>query len=179
MKERHATGHESFTLVLGGARSGKSDHALKLAMAAPAPWVFVATAESLDAEMEDRIRRHKEIRGEGWVTMEVPIDLAGAIEQAPVDTPMVIDCFTLWLSNLMLGGYNVDHEIGRLDEALRARNAATIAVANEVGLGIIPETPLGRSFRDQAGALNRHLAAIAGKVILMVAGLPLTIKPVR
>ena len=177
MKERHATGQEKLTLVLGGARSGKSDHALKLAMAAPAPWVFVATAEPLDAEMQDRIRRHKEIRGEGWVTMEAPIDLAGAIEQAPVDTPMVIDCFTLWLSNLMLGGCAVDHEIGRFDEALAARSAATIAVANEVGLGIVPETPLGRAFRDQAGILNRHLAAQAGKVILMVAGLPLTIKP--
>ena len=111
--------------------------------------------------------------------MEAPIDLAGVMEQAPVDTPMVIDCFTLWLSNLMLGGCNIDHEIGRFDEALRARGAVTIAVANEVGLGIIPETPLGRDFRDQAGALNRHLAAQAGKVILMVAGLPLTIKPVQ
>ena len=177
MTKEHATGHEALTLVLGGARSGKSDHALNLAMAAPPPWIFVATAEPLDAEMQDRIQRHKEIRGEGWVTLEAPIDLAAAIEQAPVDTVMVIDCFTLWLSNLMLGGCNVDHEIGRFDEALRARSAATIAVANEVGLGIIPETPLGRAFRDQAGTLNRHLAAIAGEVILMVAGLPLTIKP--
>jgi len=177
MKERHATGHESLTLVLGGARSGKSDHALTLAMAAPAPWVFVATAEALDAEMQERIRRHKEIRGEGWVTLEAPIDLAGAMEQAPVDSVMVIDCFTLWLSNLMLGGCNIDHEVGRFDEALRARSADTIAVANEVGLGIVPATPLGRAFRDQAGALNGHLAAMAGKVILMVAGLPLTIKP--
>jgi len=177
MKERHATGHENLTLVLGGARSGKSDHALKLAMAAAPPWIFVATAEALDAEMEERIKRHKEMRGEGWVTLEAPIDLAGAMEQAPVDTPVVIDCFTLWLSNLMLGECNVDSEIGRFDEALGARSAATIAVANEVGLGIIPETPLGRAFRDQAGALNRHLAAQAGKVILMVAGLPLTIKP--
>jgi adenosylcobinamide kinase / adenosylcobinamide-phosphate guanylyltransferase len=177
MKERHVTGHENFTFVLGGARSGKSDYALKLAMATPPPWVFVATAEPLDAEMQDRIRRHKEIRGEGWVTLEAPIDLAGAMEQAPVDMPMVIDCFTLWLSNLMRGECNIDHEVGRFDEALGARNATTIAVANEVGLGIIPETPLGRAFRDQAGALNRHLAATAGKVILMVAGLPLTIKP--
>jgi adenosylcobinamide kinase/adenosylcobinamide-phosphate guanylyltransferase len=177
MIEKHATGHEALTLVLGGARSGKSDHALKLAIAAPPPWIFVATAEPLDAEMQDRIRRHKEIRGEGWVTMEAPIDLAGAMEQAPMDSVMVIDCFTLWLSNLMLGGCNIDHEVGRLDEGLRARSAATIAVANEVGLGIVPETPLGRAFRDQAGVLNRHLAAMAGKVILMVAGLPLTIKP--
>jgi len=179
MTDKHATGHGALTLVLGGARSGKSDHALKLAMAAAPPWVFVATAEPLDAEMQDRIRHHKEIRGEGWVTMEAPIDLAGAKEQVPVDTVMVIDCFTLWLSNLMLGGCNIDHEIGRFDEALRARSASTIAVANEVGLGIVPETPLGRAFRDQAGVLNRYLAAIAGKVILMVAGLPLTIKPAQ
>jgi adenosylcobinamide kinase/adenosylcobinamide-phosphate guanylyltransferase len=179
MTDKDATGHECLTLVLGGARSGKSDHALKLAMSTPPPWVFVATAEPLDAEMQDRIRRHKEVRGEGWVTLEAPIDLAGAMEQAPVDAPMVIDCFTLWLSNLMLRDYNIDHEFGRFDEALRARSAATIAVANEVGLGIIPETPLGRTFRDQAGILNRHLAAQAGKVILMVAGLPLMIKPVQ
>jgi len=179
MTDKDATGHESLTLMLGGARSGKSDHALKLAMAAPPPWVFVATAEPLDAEMRDRIRRHKEIRGEGWVTLEEPIDVAGAIERAPVDAPMVIDCFTLWLSNLMLGGYTVDYEIGRLDAALRTRSAVTIAVANEVGLGIVPETPLGRAFRDQAGALNKHLAAMAGQVILLVAGLPLTIKPGR
>jgi adenosylcobinamide kinase / adenosylcobinamide-phosphate guanylyltransferase len=177
MKESHATGHENLTLVLGGARSGKSDYALKLAMLAPSPWVFVATAEALDAEMQERIKRHKEMRGEGWVTIEAPIDLAGAMEQAPVDSVMVIDCFTLWLSNLMLGECNIDHEVGRFGEALRARSAATIAVANEVGLGIIPETPLGRAFRDQAGTLNQHLAAIAGKVILIVAGLPLTIKP--
>jgi adenosylcobinamide kinase/adenosylcobinamide-phosphate guanylyltransferase len=179
MTDNPATGHENFTLLLGGARSGKIDYALKLDIVAPPPWVFVATAEPLDAEMQDRIRRHKEIRGEGWVTMEAPIDLAGAMEQVPVDTVMVIDCFTLWLSNLMLGGCNIDHEIGRFDEALRARSASTIAVANEVGLGIVPETPLGRAFRDQAGVLNRYLAAIAGKVILMVAGLPLTIKPAQ
>ena len=147
------------------------------AMAAPPPWVFVATAEPLDAEMQDRIRRHKEVRGEGWVTLEAPIDLAGAMEQVPVDTPMVIDCFTLWLCNLMLGEANVDLAVCTFDHALGARTAPTIVVANEVGLGIIPETPLGRAFRDRAGMLNRHLAAMAGKVILMVAGLPLTIKP--
>jgi adenosylcobinamide kinase / adenosylcobinamide-phosphate guanylyltransferase len=177
--ERGPTGHERLTLVLGGARSGKSDYALKLAMAAPPPWVFVATAEPLDAEMQDRIKRHKEARGEGWITLEAPIDLASALEQAPVDAPVVIDCFTLWLSNLMLGGHSIEHEVGRLDAALDDRNAATIAVSNEVGLGVIPETPLGRTFRDEAGALNRHLAVQAGRVIMMVAGLPLTIKPVR
>jgi adenosylcobinamide kinase / adenosylcobinamide-phosphate guanylyltransferase len=179
MTDKDATRHEAFTFVLGGARSGKSDHALKLAMAAPAPWVFVATAEPLDAEMQDRIRRHQEVRGAGWITIEAPTDLAGAMEQAPMDAVMVIDCFTLWLSNLMLGGCDIDHEVGRFDEALGARSAATIAVANEVGLGIVPETPLGRAFRDQAGTLNRHLAAMAATVILMVAGLPLTIKPVQ
>ena len=166
-------------LVIGGARSGKSDHALALAMQAAQPWVFIATAEALDTEMQDRIKRHKEARGEGWITIEAPIDLAGAIEQAPVDAVVVIDCLTLWLSNLMLGGHDIDRQVACFDGALDARETTTIVVANEVGLGIVPETKLGRAFRDRAGSLNQHLAARAGKVILMVAGLPLTVKPER
>ena len=167
----------ALTLVLGGARSGKSNHALKLATKCPPPWVFIATAEPLDAEMENRIRHHRDERGEGWITIEAPIDLATAIDEAPVDAAIVIDCLTLWLSNLMLGDHDVDHEVARFDAALEARGMATIAVANEVGLGIIPETPLGRAFRDRAGWLNQHLASRAGKVIFMVAGVPVAVKP--
>jgi adenosylcobinamide kinase/adenosylcobinamide-phosphate guanylyltransferase len=178
MTAAHAA-DSALILVIGGARSGKSDHALALAMQAAQPWVFIATAEALDAEMQDRIKRHKEARGQGWITIEAPIDLAGAIEQAPADSVVVIDCLTLWLSNLMLGGHDIDHEIARFDAAVEDREAVTIAVANEVGLGIVPETRLGRDFRDRAGTLNQHLATSAGKVILMVAGLPLTVKPAR
>ena len=150
------------TLVIGGARSGKSRHAESLARAAPAPWAMIATAEALDEEMRERIALHQTTRGKGWMVMEAPV---------------VIDCLTLWLSNLMLGGHDLDLAVISLDTALRGRTAPTILVANEVGLGIVPETPLGRAFRDRAGALNQRLAARAGRVVLMVAGLPMTAKP--
>jgi adenosyl cobinamide kinase/adenosyl cobinamide phosphate guanylyltransferase len=165
------------TLVIGGARSGKSSHAQSLARATPAPWVMIATAEALDAEMRERIALHKASRGEGWIIMEAPIDLAGAITQAPTQAPVVIDCLTLWLSNLMLGDHDLDLAVIGFETALRARAAPTILVANEVGLGIVPETPLGRAFRDRAGSLNQRLAARAGQVVLMVAGVPLKVKP--
>jgi len=165
------------TFVIGGARSGKSSHAERLARATPAPWVMIATAEALDAEMGERIARHKATRGEGWNVMEAPIDLAGAIAQAPAAAPVVVDCLTLWLSNLMLGDHDLDLAVIGLETALRARAAPTIVVANEVGLGIVPETPLGRAFRDRAGSLNQRLAARAGHVVLMVAGVPLKVKP--
>ena len=167
----------SLTLVLGGARSGKSRYAHELAMQSPAPWVMIATAEALDEEMRMRIALHRQERGPEWMTLEAPVDLAGALAKAPAGAALVIDCLTLWLSNLMLGGHAIDAEIGRLDKALAARKAPTIAVANEVGLGIVPETALGRAFRDRAGTLNQHLAASATRVVLMVAGVPLTIKP--
>ena len=165
------------TFVLGGARSGKSRHAQSLARANPAPWVIIATAEALDEEMRGRIAEHKRERGDGWLTVEAPTDLAGALTEAPAGAPGVIDCLTLWLSNLMLGGHAVDPAVYALEAALRARGAPTIVVANEVGLGIVPETPLGRDFRDKAGFLNQRLAARAGFVVLIVAGLPMTVKP--
>jgi adenosylcobinamide kinase/adenosylcobinamide-phosphate guanylyltransferase len=165
------------TLVLGGARSGKSSYAQSLARALPAPWVIIVTGEAGDAEMAERIALHQATRGDGWIVLEAPIDLAGALGQAPAEAALVIDCLTLWLSNLMLGGHDLDLAIIGLETALRARTAPTILVANEVGLGIVPERPLGRAFRDRAGVLNQRLAARAGQVVLMVAGLPLTVKP--
>ena len=167
----------SLTLVLGGARSGKSRYARELAMRSEPPFVMIATAEALDEEMRARIALHKRERGAEWITVEAPVDLARAVAQAADGAALVIDCLTLWLSNLMLGGHDVDGEIARLGQALDARSAPTIAVANEVGLGIVPETALGRAFRDRAGALNQHLAGRAGRVVLMVAGLPMTVKP--
>jgi adenosyl cobinamide kinase/adenosyl cobinamide phosphate guanylyltransferase len=165
------------TFVLGGARSGKSRHAQSLARANPAPWVMIATAEALDEEMRQRIAEHKRDRGESWITMEAPIDLAGALTEALAEAPVVIDCLTLWLSNLVLGDHDLDLAVTGLEAALRARTAPTILVSNEVGLGIVPETPLGRAFRDKAGSLNQRLAARAGHVVFMVAGLPMTVKP--
>jgi len=164
------------TLVLGGARSGKSRYAQTLAMASPPPWIFIATAEAGDEEMRARIDAHRRMRGEGWLTTEAPVDLAAAVSEAPESVPLLIDCLTLWLSNLMLGDHDVDAAMAAFEHALGAREALTIAVANEVGLGIVPETPLGRAFRDRAGALNQRLAAKADSVVLMVAGLPMTVK---
>jgi adenosylcobinamide kinase/adenosylcobinamide-phosphate guanylyltransferase len=167
---------ERLTLVLGGARSGKSRYAQTLAMASPPPWIYIATAEALDAEMRMRIEAHQRMRGDGWLTTEAPVDLASAVAEAPESVPLLIDCLTLWLSNVMLRAHDVDEAIAAFEAALGAREAPTIAVANEVGLGIVPETPLGRAFRDRAGALNQRLAAKADRVVLMVAGLPMTVK---
>jgi adenosyl cobinamide kinase/adenosyl cobinamide phosphate guanylyltransferase len=179
MTKDKAARRERFTLVLGGARSGKSRYALDLVTASPPPWTFIATAQAGDDEMLARIEAHRRERGDGWTEIEAPLDLATAVVEAPGPAPLLIDCLTLWLSNLMLGDHDVEGAIAAFEHALLARDAATIAVANEVGLGIVPETPLGRAFRDRAGALNQRLAAKAGTVVLMVAGLPMTVKASR
>lgn len=171
MSERIA----SVTLVLGGARSGKSKHAESIITAVPAPWVYVATAQALDDEMRDRISAHRARRGAGWKTLEVPIDLAGAIATAG-RRPVLVDCLTLWLSNLLLAGHDLAAATAALESVLEARDAPTVLVANEVGLGIVPDNTLARDFRDQAGRLNQHLAARAGSVVFLVAGLPMRLK---
>jgi adenosylcobinamide kinase / adenosylcobinamide-phosphate guanylyltransferase len=167
------------TLVLGGARSGKSRYAESLIAALPPPWVYVATADAglsqRDAEMAERIGAHRSRRGSRWQTVEAPRDLAAAL-QAAKTMPILIDCLTLWLSNLMLAEADVDAEIARLEEALAAAAAPVVLVANEVGYGIVPDTPLGRRFRDWQGILNQRIAARADRVVLVVAGLPLAVK---
>jgi adenosyl cobinamide kinase/adenosyl cobinamide phosphate guanylyltransferase len=169
------TATASLTLLLGGARSGKSRHAEALVTALPAPWVYIATGEPFDAEMEARIALHKARRDAGWETIEAPLDLAGALAQAGA-RPVLVDCLTLWLSNLMLNDQNIPAAVAAVEAALAARPAPTVLVANEVGLGIVPEHPLGRAFRDEAGALNQSMAARADRVLFMVAGLPMTLK---
>ena len=167
---------QHLTLILGGARSGKSRYAEQLLTGAcAAPWGYVATAEALDDEMRDRIAEHRRRRGTGWRTVEAPIDLAGALVADPA-MPVLVDCLTLWLTNLMQGGYDIPAATAALENALAARTAPTILVANEVGLGIVPETKLGRLFRDEAGRLNQAIAARAARVLFMAAGLPLTVK---
>lgn len=162
------------TLILGGARSGKTRHAEGLIKALPAPWIYVATAEVWDEEMRARVERHKADRSEaGWITVEAPVDLAAAL--AP-DHPVLVDCLTLWVTNLMLGDHDIDAASIRLEKALAARTAPTFLVANEVGLGIVPDNKMARDFRDHAGRLHQRLAQMADRVILMVAGLPLTVK---
>jgi adenosylcobinamide kinase/adenosylcobinamide-phosphate guanylyltransferase len=164
------------TLVLGGARSGKSRYAEKLAMALPSPWTYIATAEAFDQEMTERIAEHKARRGSGWQTVDAPHDLPGAILANPATTPILADCLTLWLSNLMLADRDIEAETQKLDDALAARNAPTFLVANEVGFGIVPENALARRFRDAQGRLNQRIAARADRVVLVVAGIPLVIK---
>jgi adenosylcobinamide kinase / adenosylcobinamide-phosphate guanylyltransferase len=163
------------TLVLGGARSGKSRHAEGLIAALPPPWTYVATAEAGDEEMAARIKSHRERRGAQWRTIEAPRELAKALA-ACGDGPVLVDCLTLWLSNLMLAEANVEEETAQLEETLAATKGPLVLVANEVGSGIVPSYPLGRRFRDMQGILNQRMAARAERVILMVAGLPLALK---
>jgi len=170
------------TLVLGGARSGKSTHAEKLVTlslhgAAPQPAVYVATAQAGDVEMATRIAVHRTRRGSNWKTIEEPLKLDDALASAAAHgRPVLVDCLTLWLSNVMLGGGDVDEATDDLLRTLDDLGVPVVFVSNEVGLGIVPDTPLGRSFRDAQGRLNMRLAERADRVILMTAGLPLTLK---
>jgi adenosylcobinamide kinase / adenosylcobinamide-phosphate guanylyltransferase len=166
----------TLTLVLGGARSGKSRHAENLVAALPPPWIYVATAEAGDAEMAERIAAHRARRGKNWRTVEAPHDLATALADAENAIPILVDCLTLWLSNRMLAGADVEAETAHLEAALDSRRAPVVLVSNEVGFGIVPDNALARRFRDLQGRLNQHIAARANRVVLMVAGLPLVVK---
>ena len=161
--------------MLGGARSGKSRYAESLVMALPSPWLYVATAEARDSEMAERVAVHQGRRGPSWTTVETPRDIAGALT-ANANKPALVDCLTLWLSNVLLADADVDAEIEHLDEALTHAAAPLVLVANEVGSGIVPDNALGRRFRDLQGLLNQRIAARADRVFLVVAGLPLTLK---
>jgi len=166
----------SVTLLLGGARSGKSRRALQLAEAIAPTRTFIATAEPLDDEMAARIAKHQAERGQGWTTLEAPIGLVEALHRTVrPGHAVVVDCLTLWLSNLMHRDCNVDEEIQRLLDALMLPGEL-ICVSNEVGLGLVPETPLGRSFRDHQGRLNQALAGASDRVEFVTAGLPLILK---
>src|ERR1700728_962093 len=166
---------ENIPLVLGGARSGKSRYAESLIAALPPPWTYLATAEAGDTEMAARIATHRARRGPQWQTIEAPRDLAAALKSRQT-MPVLVDCLTLWLSNLMLADADIDAEISRLEAALADTGAPVVLVANEVGSGIVPDNPLGRRFRDLQGVLNQRIASRADRVVLVVAGLPLAIK---
>ncbi|HAN64171.1 MAG TPA: bifunctional adenosylcobinamide kinase/adenosylcobinamide-phosphate guanylyltransferase [Rhizobiales bacterium] len=176
MPQSDAAGPVGLTLVLGGARSGKSRYAESLIAGLPPPWAYVATAEAGDAEMAERIAAHRARRDAGWQTIEAPYDLAGALASVPIRAPVLIDCLTLWLSNLMLAEADMDKAIAELEAQLAQHEGSVVLVANEVGSGIVPDNALARRFRDLQGTLNQSIAARAGRVVLMVAGLPVIVK---
>jgi adenosylcobinamide kinase / adenosylcobinamide-phosphate guanylyltransferase len=165
------------TLVLGGARSGKSAWAEACAEASGLAPVYLATAEAGDGEMAERIAEHRARRGARWATVEEPLDLIGALRQwAAPDRVVLVDCLTLWLANLMDAGRDPERERERLAASLLAMPGPAIFVSNEVGLGIVPDNALARAFRDAAGRLNQRIAAAAQHVVFLAAGLPLTLK---
>ncbi|MBL8673028.1 MAG: bifunctional adenosylcobinamide kinase/adenosylcobinamide-phosphate guanylyltransferase [Alphaproteobacteria bacterium] len=168
----------SLTLVLGGARSGKSRFAESLAARHPGPRIYIATAEPLDEEMAERIARHRADRaGASWSVVEEPRDLASALRRAArPEAVLLVDCLTLWLANLMTAGDDIDGAESALKAALAICPGKAILVANEVGLGIVPDNALARAFRDRAGRLNQALASAADAVYFVAAGLPLALK---
>jgi adenosylcobinamide kinase / adenosylcobinamide-phosphate guanylyltransferase len=167
-------------LILGGTRSGKSSYALNLATQLPEPRLYLATAEAGDEEMAARIAQHRQDRREGWETWEVPTELAGAFTRAQGHYQVILaDCLTLWLTNWLTRGGDkatIKKVCLELVQTLEKTATPTILVSNEVGWGIVPEHPLAREFRDWAGWLHQQLAAAADLVVLLVAGLPLTLK---
>lgn len=163
--------------VLGGARSGKSRLAQHRAEALAGRHIFVATAEAYDDEMRDRIARHRADRDARWSTVEAPRDLAAILAAHDADDAVIlVDCLTLWVSNLLLAGADIGAATDALCNAMAATRGQLILVANEVGYGIVPDNALARRFRDDAGRVNQAVAAIADEVVLVAAGLPLRLK---
>lgn len=165
------------TLVLGGARSGKSRYAEGLVTALGGPRVYIATAQIWDDEMAARIKAHRDDRGPGWTTVEEPLNLTGALRRhAAPGTGVLVDCLTLWLTNRMMAEADIEGETAALVEALAGVPGRVVLVSNEVGLGIVPDNALARRFRDHAGRLHQAVAAVAPRVVLTVAGLPILAK---
>ncbi|HUL23868.1 MAG TPA: bifunctional adenosylcobinamide kinase/adenosylcobinamide-phosphate guanylyltransferase [Thermodesulfobacteriota bacterium] len=170
----------NITLITGGGRSGKSRHALEVARAHQGKRVFIATAEPFDDEMRKRIRRHRDGRGESFLTIEEPLDPGGALLSLTDDVEVaVVDCLTVWLGNLMHYRGNEDDEyseVSRFLSLLDTPPCNLVIVTNEVGMGIIPHEGLARRFRDMAGFVNQEMARRAHRVILMVSGIPIPVK---
>ena len=168
-------------LVLGGAKSGKSSFALNVCNSLNKKRIFLATAQALDQEMEERIRRHQAERGSGWRTIEEPLKVAEMIDSLDSeDTVILLDCLTLWLNNLyMEHGEDqelIDEAIENLALQLTDIHGAVVVVSNEVGMGIVPDNKLSRTYRDTAGYMNQRIARLSGKVVAVLAGIPLVLK---
>lgn len=164
------------TLLLGGAASGKSAMAETLVRATGLPRIYIATAQAFDAEMKAKIETHRTARGAGWTTVEAPLDLAAAVTGISADHAILIDCLTLWLTNLTLAGTDPDTATDALIAALDATACPVTTVSNEVGQGIVPDNALARQFREAQGRLNIRMAARADTVIQVTAGLPTVLK---
>ena len=163
-------------LITGGARSGKSTRAEARACAFAGRPVYIATAEALDAEMRERIAKHRARRGQAWVERETPLELVAALVETDGGGARLVDCLTLWLSNLMHAGRDWSSEASALADALGRQQSPVVLVTNEVGLGIVPVNALARQFRDAAGLLNQTIARVADEVEFVVAGLPMRVK---
>ncbi|OGF44642.1 MAG: bifunctional adenosylcobinamide kinase/adenosylcobinamide-phosphate guanylyltransferase [Candidatus Firestonebacteria bacterium RIFOXYC2_FULL_39_67] len=170
----------SLTFITGGARSGKSSFAEELAVKSAKDRVYIATMQGLDEEMKKRIKRHKKQRGEGWCTVEEPLDLLKSVKSGDKKNRVIlIDCLTLWVSNRMMKGEKEKEILTSAEEIAKycaGAKAEVIAVSNEVGMGLVPDNKLGRDFRDIQGRVNRIFAERAAKVFFLVSGIPLEVK---
>jgi adenosylcobinamide kinase/adenosylcobinamide-phosphate guanylyltransferase len=165
------------TFVLGGARSGKSSFAEGLIETSGMDAVYLATGRAWDDEMSERIAQHKQRRGGSWTTIEEPLDLVGVLQRECIgNRAVLVDCLTLWLTNLLISEKDIETETARLVAALRELKGAVVLVSNEVGLGIVPENRMARDFRDHAGRLHQAVAGAAAQVYFVAAGLPLKMK---
>jgi adenosylcobinamide kinase / adenosylcobinamide-phosphate guanylyltransferase len=163
-------------LITGGARSGKSVRAEIRALGFPGKPTYIATAEALDAEMRERIEGHRARRGSNWRERETPLELVTALSETDGGGARLVDCLTLWLSNLLHAGRDWRTETEGLADALARQQSPVVLVTNEVGLGIVPDNALARQFRDAAGMVNQIIARVADEVEFVVAGLPMRVK---
>jgi len=166
----------TISFYTGGARSGKSLSAEKRTLCYGSKAVYIATSEILDDEMAQRIENHIERRGSNWQTLEIPLDLTGAIHSLDGVKPVLIDCLTLWLSNHLLAKSDLNKEICNFADALEISKTDIVIVSNEVGSGIVPDNKLARQFQDAAGFMNQKVASVSDEVYFMVAGIETRIK---
>lgn len=164
-------------LVIGGTKSGKSRYALHLCRATEKKYIFLATAQPIDEEMKEKIKRHKEERSSKWITVEEPVHIVEKIKELDTEeTTILLDCLALWVNNLFIYKADVEGEINKLINILSYIKGTIIIISNEVGMGIVPGDRVSRRYRDLLGYANQQIASIANKVVLMIAGIPVTIK---